>query len=458
VRILAVLALILVVVAAGCLGPRTEDAPTDPSGATPTFAWVHTFENRSLQRPPPFEIPRFHLSTVPETWGWEPTIGVTLDQAILVPSETRALPGILPEATHVRLWRTYDEGVTWQEVIPRIVGQPLPTAISRDPYLFVDAIQGRVYVSELRPDCLTLAWSDDSGDTWDGNPFACANVIQDHQTFWTSAGSPIGPGGRMLYQCSNNVATTHCERSLDGGRSFHNAGFPFQDAGTSVTGCGGTTGHGATSEKSGTIFIGRIHCDDVRIARSTNQAISWSSAVVAGNADDRYHDVSLAIDDAGNVYGLFIDDSAQPRLTISRDDGMTWSTPQAVGFPGLVESSHPTIIAGAEGRVAVSYMGTLEPGAGARPWSYYIGTTLDVLAEEPVFVTVDAAERPLVLDETAGGATDGGVGDFLDLALLKDGRVVSSVADICQGVCAAPTEFPVGPVGILVQTSGARLR
>ncbi|MEK6974704.1 MAG: sialidase family protein [Candidatus Thermoplasmatota archaeon] len=445
---------------AGCLREETatpRDGPVEgPNEEPPAVAeeWVHGPGGSPLNESVS-DQPTFELRTLAGVRGWEPTIGITASGAIFLPSLGPAMEPLAAAMTHMHLFRSQNEGIDWEEITPLVLDQEFPPTMSADPYVFVDPVTDRLYVNELRPECNTLAWSDDEGESWEGNPAACGNPHEDHPTLWTGPGTA---GARVLYLCSNQVATTTCKLSTDGGRTFRLGAPPFLDQSFVDVCSGGTTGHGMTRPGTATAFIARaLNCESVSevwIARTTDQALTWTSALIPA-ASAYGHDVHLAADGAGMVYALWIDrDSRRPVIIASQDDGLTWSEPVDVSFPDLDSASHAALTAGADGRLAWSYLATST--AADDEWRHYVGMSVDPWLNGSRFVTVDTAGRPLVQGWTAGEAYNGGVGDFLDIDLMPDGRVVASVVDVCQAACVDPGagRIPSGVVGIVIQVAG----
>src|SRR5207247_1572816 len=74
-------------------------------------------------------------------------------------------------------------------------------------------------------------------------------------------------------------------------------------------------------------------------------------------------DAGRSAGDRGNVYYFWIAHDRLPYLAVSRDGGKHWSKPVMVGPPNLEEAALPTMDIGAEGNVAMTYMGsTNSPG------------------------------------------------------------------------------------------------
>ncbi len=464
-------------VLAGCSNGG-DDSPSkggeEPPETSPESIWFHRAGGGPADAADfAGEPPVFRLETFPGVWGWEPMLGIDPDGTIFYAASTNvSLDGSPQGGSHeILVLRGRDRGSTWTTHLPtRLAGDvTVQNPGANDPYLAVDRATGRVYAGKARAECTTLAWSDDAGDSWILNPAACGNPFEDRPILFTGPTSlPASPPGfpRVAYLCSNQVVTSTCKHSLDGGLTFQQGRPPFADDDTCLGGSGHQT-NGAVSELTGTAFIARPSaCNDVQVARSTDLGLTWSLAYVSEDApgDGCQRDTVLAVDGSGTVHLAWLDAACLPRLASSDDDGVSWTPGRAVGRPGLVQASHLGIAAGAAGKVAVSYLGTEQnasEGAG-RSWSLHVATTLDAAATDPVFVTVDAGGRPLVAGLDAGGAQAlqglHGVGDFLGLAAAPDGWLAAAAVDVCQGPCTSPDgEAPLGRAAIAIQVGGVTL-
>ncbi|MDQ3879362.1 MAG: glycoside hydrolase, partial [Actinomycetota bacterium] len=134
--------------------------------------------------------------------------------------------------TKIDVVRSTDQGQTWQIVSPKAPGGRNAQAVSLDPYLYVDHRTNRVFTIDNTVACLYMSYSDDEGGSWVTNPAMCSHPdVNDHQTI--AAGPPATtPKAAMvaypdvLYYCYNDVITTSCAKSLDGGVSWTQTGSP----------------------------------------------------------------------------------------------------------------------------------------------------------------------------------------------------------------------------------------
>jgi hypothetical protein len=410
----------------------------------------------------------------------EPTLGVDdRGNAYMVASAYDAAVG-LPKT---RVMKSADGGLTWASVEARLPGTEEPRhPVSSDPYLYVDEETGRVFWLDWHGDCSFLTWSDDQGASWLTNPEACGSPVTDHPTI--VAGNPPAPlttvgYENVMYYCFNRVSDASCGRSLDGGLTWTPTGepaFPGYERGNTynkfgVAGlCGGLHGH-AVTDQAGRLYIPKSHCGLPTLAVSENGGTTWRRTVVStkfhtGDAHVGEHH-SVAIDAAGNVYYLFWDDPHRlPWLSISKDQGRTFSEPMMVAPPGVTEVNLPAMVAGDAGKVAISFVGSTSttPGDTRRPWNAYTIVTTDALASNPTFVSTTG--NP-VSDPIHRGNCHGRCGlmlDFLDIvASPDDGGFWAAFVDTCTSLAncnraTAPGGATDGEGMAVRQVGGPRIR
>lgn len=288
--------LVAAAVLAGCLGgPSSEQEDGDVENA-PAGTWIHRVTADGTREFAPAEDWTARYGPLPVGgvrptghWAYEPTLGAAPDGALFVHAWDY----------QAQVIRSQDNGLTWQDVAPTLAEQAFPPS-SVDPFLHVDRDTGRVFVSELQAlACSSLSWSDDKGESWQVQPAACGNpFFHDHQNIWTarSRGSPtIGYANVVHYCSSGSASTTRCSHSLDGGLTWT----PLNPLAT----------------------------NDPRESDLDQICLTSSSAVGHGLGGP---DGTSYVPYAGKADGL-------PRVAITRDDGVTWSSV-------VVDDSRPTRI------------------------------------------------------------------------------------------------------------------
>lgn len=402
--------------------------------------------------------------------AFEPTLGVDPKGNVYMQAFYRG-PNRINSPTVVK---SADKGATWDVVGPKLPSGDGAPAHTNDPYVHVDDTTGRVFMLDLQGTvCSTLYWSDDAGKTWQLNPAACGTPGgNDHQTLTTAKPRKSTTTGypNVVYYCVNRVADSACATSLDGGKTFGPLLTVFLGADPTDPElvCGGLHGH-VTAAPDGRVYLVRSYCGPVKIAESEDDGKTWRIATVSkDNHIDSFADPAAAVDEAGNVYVFWTSQKkGLPFLSISRDQGKTWSKPLMVGPPGVNATSHPSIAAGAEGRVAFTYIGTTAPGgyvtlsnpvvallnpnqvAADASWNAYVGLITDALSETPTVVTVTANDpADPVARKNCGRERCGDMGDFLDIVIDPEGRPWAAHVDMCTEECRNDTKAPRDFVGV----------
>ena len=417
---------------------------------------------------------------------------------------------------HTAVLKSTDDGENWGDVSPF---DPASAAafVTFDPYVYADPVTNRVFSVDWTRDpveagvlpsdnqCLNVAFTDDGGSSWDQGPYCPGG---DHQTIFS--GPPVGDvktkGYRnVVYLYSNfcgwkswpfEDAYQSCfTRSLDGGTTWEKPRTVFP------RGCFSSAGHGAASWADGTIYIPRVRCEHpgldsrgkdaekegklnrAEVAVSRDSGETWevvgvndrlvrrAAATKGGRQGGAgQHEARVAIDSAGNAYFLFTDYEGRPRLSVSRDQGRTWSKSIAVAAPGVKDtnSNFIGIAAGDPGKIAFTYLGTAGKGDGDElTWNQYVGISLNGLSKRPVFATTttNATDQPLKRGECAGRCpgTNGswGMMDFFNIEINPaTGMVWTSLVDICTITCDGPggtSDYEGNQGGVGVQIAGPRL-
>jgi hypothetical protein len=462
-------------VLAGCSsnddGNQTNDQGL-PAGLSPV---VHRSDGRivaaSLYGG---DLPVFAERYVAERGGGEPTIAIDRDGVAIYPSIAFDLDAVATSLATTRVMRSEDEGRNWTDATPTL-GNLDPRAraapTSLDPYVYADPVTGRLFNIDLNLAVGGfLSWSDDGAKTWTSQPGCCGLPVDDHQTLFagpatTLVANPLLYPGRILYFCVNQIASSSCTHSIDGGYTWSvpTSAFPGYEASTDgqpIDGlCGGLHGHGHASEATGTVFLPKGQCGIPTVARSADNGLTWEVVRLSSEYGIDGHEAIVSTDKAGNVYYFYLDGETLPRLAISRDDGRTWSDPINVTAPGVTTAKFPSIVAGEDGHIAFLYVGSTTP-VGRHlderedcpdtpcplkypserenaTWSTYVGMSLDSLAEDPVFATVTAhpASDPVMRGSCAGRCqvNGGGMYDFLDIDVNPlTGQVWVAYVDNCN--------------------------
>jgi hypothetical protein len=416
----------------------------------------------------------------------EPTLGLDPAGNVFYAAAGFDQVGGLPKT---EVLRSSDSGKTWETVSPRTVGQNnMP--LSLDPYVYVDDVDGdnaRIFTIDLTVACSYLSFSDDGGDSWITNPLACGRPVNDHQTLFSGPPvSSLSPTGypNALYYCWNDVGSSTCSISRDGGITFRQTGLPaFEgfEPGNDDQGflgadgfCGGLHGHGAVGPE-GNVYLPREFCGVPMLAISKDEGTTWERVQVSdirstAQPSEGTGHPSVAVDAKGNVYYVWISSKdRQPYLSVSRDQGKTWSKPVIAGPPGLTETNLPQVDAVGNGKIAIVYYGSANspfpkckdecenPDYEPVTWNGYITATTNALAKNPIFVTgtVNNPRDPLVRGRCGPGRCQR-VFDFVDVEIGRDGVPYGAFVDGCMELCTPKTPRAGEYEGLVTKLVGGR--
>ena len=406
----------------------------------------------------------------------EPTLGLTKNNDIFYTA--------IQTNTRVEVLRSQNEGKKWEIVSPKF-GTRNAQLLSFDPYIWVDPWTDRIFTIDLTVACAYMSFSDDHGESWLTNPLACGRPVNDHQTLVSgppAISTPIGYEN-VVYYCWNDVGSSSCSKSLDGGLTFHPTGSPAftgpQPAGDQggPRSCGGLHGH-AHVGYDGTLFLPRGYCGEPYLGISKDEGATWQRVKVASIGIEG-HEASVATDKQGNIYYAWVAPNRLPYLAVSTNGGKKWSKPMIVGPPGLTEANLPSLDVGGVGKVAIAYMGsenspfkpskeddggectalTSCPAADSykkTTWNGYMTISANALAKNPVFYsgTVNDKNDPLKRQNCGPGRCGTSVYDFIDIVIGPRGDVWSAWVDACISVCGEAGTSDMGADAVVGRLVG----
>lgn len=364
--------------------------------------------------------------------------------------------------------RSEDGGKTWDNASPRILDQNSMPA-SLDPYIFVDdRVDGdtaRIFTIDLTLACSYMSFSDDDGETWTTNPLSCGRPVNDHQTLFSGPPTTSTTIGypNVLYYCYNDVGSSQCTKSIDGGLTFAPTGTPAftgYKPGSDETGfygvdgfCGGLHGHGAVGA-DGTVYLPREYCGEPFLSISKDEGLTWTNVKVSDIRSTSQPETgtghpSVTADAKGNIYYTWVGaDDRMLYLSVSKDGGQKWSKPVVASAPGLKETNIPQIDVLAPGKIAFVYYGSsnspfqechLECEAKdylKTTWNGYIAASTNALSGDPTFYTgtVNLPTDPLIRARCGPGRCHWAY-DFIDVEIGPDGIAYGAFVDGCMKLC-----------------------
>lgn len=378
--------------------------------------------------------PNAEVLTVGHT-ALEPTLGQTKDGTIFYAAADTRRNDVM---------RSKDGGKTWEAVSPKL-GPYNVHAVSLDPYVWVDEDTGRVFTIDLTVACSIMSFSDDQGKTWTTNPLACGRPVNDHQTLFGGPPATSSPVGykNVLYYCWNDVVSSSCGKSINGGLTWNPTGTPAfrgvdqPDGQGNPSVCGGLHGHGVVG-RDGTVYLPKPHCDQPWLAISKDEGLTWENVRVSKLPVVFGPDPSVAVDDKGNIYYVWVSEDRLPYISYSKNDGKTWSEPLMLGAPGLTETALATLDVGAPGKVAVAYYGTDDVDGPIEErkydekveWNGYMTISANLFDPEPVFYSgsVNDPSQPFAR-AACGPRRCYDAYDFIDVIVGKEGTPWAAFAD-----------------------------
>lgn len=342
-------------------------------------------------------------------------------------------------------FRSTDGGTTWQDISPKIAGRNIPPE-TNDPYVYVDPGTGRMFQFHMSPilTCSIMSFTDNGGSatpTWTTNPAGCfPTVVWDHQSMVAAKPRVLTPTGypNILHQCVNAVYANMCSRSLNGGLTWAPPTVTWVNDNLP---CGAFNGHLAAAP-DGTLYLPTSLCgEDPVVYVSRDDGLTWTKRVVA-SADVNGTDPTVGVDPQGNAYVAWVDTKGVLFLSVSKDNGATWSTPVKASAPGIT-GTMPAIAVGDPGRIAIAYPGTPDlsngfatdplPPASEEAWYPYLSLSLNALDPNPTFESISASGTDPIMRGHAcqnGGRCSFQV-DFIDAIMGPDGMPYAAFADGC---------------------------
>jgi len=360
---------------------------------------------------------------------------------------------------------------------------------SLDARLITDHIgHDRTFVDQLAGAQSAQAYTDNDGGTtappgnsadWIAEPAGGFPSGVDHQSIAAGRYSvytapPAGAGTvypHALYYCSQDVVSAlgaFCARNDTGGAAW---GSGVQVYGTQ---CGNLHGKPRVGP-DGVVYLPNKNCSASGgatavkgVVISKDNGATWTVVnIPQTTTDGNQSDSDVAVGGGsgmGTVYYAYRDGDHHAKVVVSNDDGTTWSTPIDVGsFFSVQNVQFPEVIAGDQGRAAVTFIGTTTSSTGSggqgdpgddlsdnfgcpqgqnagcgAVWYLYVAFTYDAGATWQLVNATpnDPVQRGGVcMAGTACSGSDRNMLDFNDETIDNQGRVQVAYTDGCSASC-----------------------
>lgn len=424
---------------AGCLAPAAVQ-PAAVEGAARPLAVV-AYHADGAPASLPAAVGTVVLNATGHAGG-EPNIGVTKKGSIFVTALYQVL-------------RSRDGGATWDLVVDFGQVGPVNVNPAHDPMLWVDPVTDIVYDDPMFPvlACSSLISSRDDGATWTERDAVCQVPPMDHQRLGSGLPGPKAPplAGALhptvLYECYNQVAATECATSDDGGLAWNP---PVPVAVLGRDGCAGTDGSPRASPHGAVVVPIFDGCASLLLGVSEDNGLTWSLRPGPPGTGAGADDPSVVFTPDGTMYVTWTGNDFLVRMARSHDLGQTWDGVWKVAPPGVQATAFEAAAAGANGRVAVAFLGTRDaPGSpsdapASSRWHLFVVTSDDAGAPDPTFVARQATpdDDPVQVGcvwqrgFTVPASECRNLDDFIDAAAGPDGAFRVAFADGCTKECA----------------------
>ena len=333
------------------------------------------------------------------------------------------------------VWRSADGGATWSYIGVAGTGAgPHAGPGFSDPAFAVDKV-GNVYVAGIDLSNVYVAKSSDSGQTWLGNPVAA--LITDRE--WLAADE-----ANVVYMNGNEERRGRMLwKSTDGGVSWNFSG------GVKLPGSGPPSPM-TVDQSDGRLYFPMGDGGNIAVYPSARS--DTFTPVVYGTVPGGLPHVHgflnpLAVDAAGNAYVVSNTDKTI-KVSYSTDRGLTWTTNTI--HSGTTSVLWPWVSAGADGRVAVSWLqsdtGASDNSQAHGNFRVYSAQSITghgwtdtcnakqppvyegALSSSGVVHSGEICQQGLSCNVSIGPSSDRRLGDYLTNSLTADGRLVVAYA------------------------------
>jgi hypothetical protein len=416
----------------------------------------------SFQKPVPVSRDRAYQAG-------EPSIRVDANDPtqriwIAAPSGIGVNSRSLPEGQEAGdlFWYSDDNGKTWTfDSGPGGVGSP--TMIGGGDSDVATGFGDQVFGTGLTLANITLAASCDNGGTFTFNPLSNIGTVEDRQ--WIDAyedhPKPLAApdlvlafgqagAGRMEFNqvyspgcgppwggASLDVSAADCTTGLTDSNCYQWPGNVAIDENTGDAYVTHNTLGTSDTSNDDKVIVTRVDGGAERPALQTDV----HPYVAAANRPDTFDSFTVvAVDRARHVIGVWSErhhdiNETWTMLAVSRDHGVSWSTPIKVNSSPKT-TTYPWIVAGDAGKIDIVYYGTAAKGFSPETvgpkstWRVYMAQSLNALSAKPAFTETVAS--PVIQQGsicTSGTGCAAGTRDLLDFFQIDvDAQGLANIA------------------------------
>jgi len=374
------------------------------------------------------------------------------------------------------IWKSTDHGRTFIPLGTPIVRDGVVGPGGGDTHQDFDD-QNRLYYSDLSAACVTVAVSEDGGNTFppaQNNMLTCVGSGEDRTGAQDDRQWVAAFGDGIAYMTVRNLLVSsggnfHLSKTTDAGRTWH----------AQIIGTVDQSGPLQVDKQRRPVVVNGNTRDAIllyqlyytgstlKVLRITDfndgspYLINNLTIGTPGGSVNTVFPV-LSIDRAGNLYVVWSDGSKISMAT-STDRGQTWSAPVRVSPVSLSGTNvMPWIVAGDPGRVDVVWYRTPGGNNASSMWDIHMAQSLDALATNPAFAVNKVNENTIHtgeicldglncdIDSLTGTPRDRSFAEFPSIDIDSQGAAFITYND-------STNQLPAPYVMVAKQTGGASL-
>lgn len=304
------------------------------------------------------------------------------------------------------LRRSADEGQTFRAVSPPPLQTAGDVALSASGGLRLAAVADAATV--------VTAASDDDGASWRTGALRVAGTLDDRLS--------LARDGETTFLALRRDGAAYVYSSADG------VAYEAASAGGGPVLTGTRCGALRFDPVRRNLYLpcsqgSRVAVAVGHLAPGQRSGIAFRETFAPASADAVAGLPSVAVDAAGTLYAVWA--SGGPiTYASSADDGATWGAPIRVGG-GAATNALPAALGGADGRLAIAWLGTASPVTATSRWYGYAAVVSGAASSAPRVAAARFTSKPIHL----GRIPDPRLGDYLELAPNRHGGLVLAFDD-----------------------------